>query len=157
MTIKRHNPIALLPIQKIIFFALICFMPLSAANFTVEMYGGTGNGTTDDSQAFISCIAAMKSNGQDNVLTLGSQKIYRLGKQTVIGTSKVPRITGEALFKGFTKNIKIVGNYSTLRLNAGLKWGSFDPATGAGYYPPNFPQVQFVDQAYKCNTNLHSR
>ena len=98
-------------------------------NFTPEDFGATGDGRTNDTDAFASMTAAVNSVGGGTVL---------LRKTTYIVGGHVPDPTGLYAyapiaimeFAGCDKALTIIGNGARLRCADGLRFGTFDPSTG---------------------------
>lgn len=101
--------------------------------FTPESYGAIGDGITDDQAAFESMNAALEANN-GGIVELGVNKTYRIGRQYFDGTTY---LYGKAGIELRDAKILIVRmNGATLKWNDGLKFGTFDPATGEAYNPP---------------------
>jgi hypothetical protein len=110
----------------------------------VDDYGAHGNGVDDDTAAFQSAAEVVQAFG--GAISLGHNKVYRVGEQ--IHTDGVyPYYVYQPIISidGVHGNkVAIIGNGATLKLNDGLRFGSFDKNTGAVYNPT----LPFTDHAY---------
>jgi hypothetical protein len=97
---------------------------------TPEQFGAVGNGVTNDTAAFQK-MSAYVNQRRGGVIALRSTT-YLVGAQ---GGSDPAGIYAYApsdimLFKGCSKQLVVLGNGARLRCADGLKYGTFDPATG---------------------------
>ena len=103
--------------------------------FYVDDFGASGDGTTDDTNAFYAASQAIDAAG-GGTLHLGNGKTYRVGKQ--IHTNGVyPYYVHQPMILidgAIDHPVRILGHGSTLKLN-NLRFGSFDPNTGLPYDP----------------------
>src|SRR4051794_13769299 len=116
--------------------AALCGVPLAAAlaedeaasALTPEAFGAKGDGTTDDTTAFMRLSAAIQARGGGDV-QLRRNAFYLVGRRVpdrrfyltgvpILAVSGVPRFV-------------VRMNGATLKLRSGLKFGTFDPASGA--------------------------
>jgi hypothetical protein len=98
-----------------------------------ESFGARGDGQTDDTTAFQALSRELMFRGGGQVL-LAQNAVYRVGRQVRAANGKA--WSGEPIFavKGLT-GVEIVGNGAKLKLNDGLRYGSFDPSTGERHEP----------------------
>ena len=97
--------------------------------FTPEMFGAVGDGVTNDSAAFAEMSIAVNAGGGT----------VTLQKTTYIVGGNVPDPTGIYAygpatimdFNGCTRDLIIQGNNARLLCATGLRYGTFDPVTGA--------------------------
>lgn len=97
--------------------------------FTPELFGAAGDGITNDSDAFARMSAAVNGAGGGTII---------LQATTYLVGGHVPDPTGiyaygpatVMTFNGCTKELIIEGNGACLRCAEGLRFGTFDPATG---------------------------
>lgn len=103
--------------------------------FTPELFGAAGDGVTNDSAAFAQMSKAVNGAGGGTIV---------LRATTYLVGGNVPDPTGEYAygpatimnFDGCSKNLTIEGNGARLLCQEGLRFGTFDPATGL---PTNNP------------------
>jgi hypothetical protein len=101
----------------------------SAAVLRPEDFGARGDGTANDTPAFGAMSAELSRRG-GGTISLGRDKTYIVGEQTRAGPfawSPAPIID----LRGLTGPIRILGNGARLRCRAGLRFGTFDPRSGA--------------------------
>ena len=110
------------------------------AIFNVKDYGAYGDNVHNDTQAFIAaCTALMQAHGGTLLIPAGT---YLVGEQTFAGqNNKGYAYAGKDIItiSNCTEPVLIEGSAAVLRLVDGLKFGSFDPVTGAVYNPPSLP------------------
>jgi hypothetical protein len=96
---------------------------------TPEQFGATGDGRTDDTPAFAAMSAFIIARGGGYVEL--QPKTYRVGRQVRNGH---PRYAFAPLsimnFVGCAAAVIVRGNGALLRCAPGLRYGTFDPATG---------------------------
>jgi len=109
-----------------------------------EAFGAKGDGRSDDTAAFQAMSQEVKRRGGGTV-SLGAGATYRLGRQ-VRGRTGDPVYMPETMLSvSGVSGLVIEGNGATLKLNDGLHYGSFDPATGQRFDPP---RGKFTDPHY---------
>lgn len=110
------------------------------AIFNVKDYGAYGDNVHNDTQAFIAASAALTAaHGGTLLIPAGT---YLVGEQTFAGqNNKGYAYAGKDIItiSNCTEPVLIEGSAAVLRLVDGLKFGSFDPVTGAVYNPPSLP------------------
>lgn len=110
------------------------------AIFNVKDYGAYGDNVHNDTQAFIAaCTALMQAHGGTLLIPAGT---YLVGEQTFAGQNNQGyAYAGKDIItiSNCTEPVLIEGSAAVLRLVDGLKFGSFDPVTGAVYNPPSLP------------------
>jgi hypothetical protein len=117
----------------------------------VEDFGAVGDGITDDTEAFQAISDYVNAKGY-GVINFGYNKVYRLGRQTFTGVKDGAAYASQPMLNFENCNLLIInGNGSTLKLNDGLHYGSFDPVTGEAYYPP---EGGFTDSNYSAATGF---
>ena len=95
--------------SSVLFFFFLCFaLPTFAATQNVQSFGATGNGTTDDTVAIKSAIAAL-SSGDTLLFPCGAAGIYRVTSALTVTTQAVT-IEGSTGCAGGT--VKILGTVS---------------------------------------------
>jgi hypothetical protein len=105
-----------------------------------EDFGAVGDGSTDDQAAFDALNAYLAAHDGGRV-TLRPGAVYLAGKQT---TGGLDYLSGAAIIDAADVSVLIVDmNGATIRFNGGMKFGSFDPATG----DPISPTLPFYDHA----------
>ena len=100
--------------------------------FTPEMFGAKGDGKTNDTTAFQALAEAVNRAGGGEILF--RRRTYVVGGQRVRTTEKgqysfAPEKVLELV--GCSGALILRGNGATLRCAAGLRYGTFDRATGA--------------------------
>lgn len=117
--------------------------------FSVKDFGAVGDGITNDTDAFYAAATAINAAGGGKlVIPPGT---YIVGKQTFAGAMGLGySYLGQSIleFISCTKSLIIEGNGATLKIADGLKFGSFDPVTGAIYNPPGLP---FTNGNYRAS------
>lgn len=106
---------------------------------TPEMFSAVGDGVTDDTIAFENMVMAINAfKIRRLILNPGAE--YRIGRQEFTGADdgraygSVPMMS----FIGFER-FELVGNGATVKLNDGMRYGSFDPVSGESYTPSSMP------------------
>lgn len=100
-------------------------------NFTPEDFGAVGDGKTNDTQAFAKMSAAVSEIGGGTIIL--SKTTYLVGRQGPdpemwwLSFAPSPILK----FEGCSGYLKILGNGARLRCADGLRYGTFDPSTGA--------------------------
>lgn len=99
---------------------------------TPEMFGAKGDGRTNDTEAFTRLADAVTRKGGARI-ALAPRKTYVVGTQTRAlrldpGYAFTPARLLE--FDGLARGLVIEGNGATMRAAPGLRYGSFDRATG---------------------------
>lgn len=126
----------------------VSYSMITGASVNVLDYGAKGDGVTNDTDAFIAASNAINAAGGGELII--PRGTYIIGKQTFAGAfgkgysykaSKVISITA------CTSPVVIRGNGAILKWAAGLKFGSFDPVTGAVYNPASMP---FLNTDYQA-------
>jgi hypothetical protein len=124
----------------------LCCQCMAHAYPTIDVKvdcGAVGDGVTNDTAAFQSAaVLIMNAGGGKLNIPTGT---YLVGKQT--HTNGVyPYYQQSDVFPVNNLNmLTIEGNNSTLKMAAGLRFGSFDPYTGVPHTPSSMP---FVDPNY---------
>ena len=136
------------PTRRALFAAPLLALPArllpQRAALRPEAFGAKGDGATDDTAAFQAMARAVEAAG-GGVVALRPRATYRLGRQ-VRGDGAGPAYMNQPMFSvADVRGLAIEGNGATLRLNDGLRYGSFHPATGARFDPP---PGKFTDPRY---------
>lgn len=100
-----------------------------------EDFGARGDGASDDTPAFQALGKAVSDRGGGTIM-LRPGAIYRIGRQAPGGNGSAAYLVQPMLQIVGADGVAIIGNGATLRLNDGLHYGSFDPATGRRFDPP---------------------
>lgn len=104
--------------------------------FRPEQFGAKGDGRTDDTEAFQSLGRAVTDAGGGTIV-LRPRAIYRVGRQVASGGRADFAFGAQPMLLIEKVNgLVIRGNNATLRLNDGLRYGSFDPVSGERFDPP---------------------
>lgn len=113
----------------------------------IKSFGARGDGKTNDQAAFEKAAAFFNARGGSGRLII-SKGVYLVGRQTY-----QPNKPGKPLYEGSTllhftdaKNLTVEGKGSpVIRYAKGLRFGSFDPATGEpSTNGKNFFQIGFA-------------
>jgi hypothetical protein len=103
---------------------------------SVKDFGAVGDGVTNDTDALAAASAHINALGGGTlVIPPGT---YIIGKQTFAGAAGrgyAYKASTVLSFKGCTKPVSVIGCGAVLKFASGLKFGSFDPATGAVHNP----------------------
>lgn len=97
----------------------------------ITEFGAVGNGVTNCTESFQKASAYLQSNGGTLIIDPG---IYIVGKQKLSGSFGAGNSYSAAPILNFTgaqKAITINGYKAILKVADGLKYGSFNPVTGA--------------------------
>lgn len=133
-------------------------MPISKAMSTgnkpnelvsVVDYGAVGDGVTDDTAAFQDAAALIETLGGGRLII--PPGTYRVGRQNfagVTGLGYAYQAEDAVFIENCTKPIVVEGNGAVIKLNDGLKFGSFNPTTGASHTPGALP---FTDNNYAAS------
>lgn len=119
--------------------------------FTPEDFGAAGDGVTNDTAAFARMSAAVSAVGGGTVIL--SKTTYLVGAQ---GADGDPGLWWYAIppapimkFEGCSQSLSIRGNGARLRCADGLRYGTFDPATGAPtQHPMPFTEPGHIASPY---------
>lgn len=109
-----------------------------------EDFGARGDGASDDTPAFQALGKAVSDRGGGTIV-LRRGAIYRIGRQTAGANGSAAYLVQPNLQIVGADGVAIIGNGATLKLNDGLHYGSFDPATGQRFDPP---KGKFTDLRY---------
>jgi hypothetical protein len=118
---------------------------LAEAPLSPDFYGARGDGSTNDTAAFVALAADVNAAGGGNILI--PARTYMVGSQTFAGgTGHGYSYQGQGVlqFINCTKPVNIYMHGAKLKYVSGLKFGSFDPTTGASYSPT----MPFLNQDY---------
>lgn len=113
-----------------------------------EDFGARGDGQTNDTAAFAALTAEMQRR-QGGMIWLAPSRTYVLGRQDrggPMGWTPVPLLE----LSGLTSSLRIVGNGARLICQAGLRYGTFDPASGRPVERP-MPNFKTSDLASPYN------
>ena len=118
----------------------VSYSMITGAAVNVLDYGADPTGATNSTDAFAAASAVIEANdGGKLVIPAGT---YKVGKQTFAGaTGKGYSYLGAKIIsiENCTKPVLIECQGARLVVEAGLKYGSFDPVTGAPYTAmPNY-------------------
>ncbi|HET9810618.1 MAG TPA: right-handed parallel beta-helix repeat-containing protein [Sphingomicrobium sp.] len=107
-----------------------CSMSANADSeiFTPEAFGASGDGKTDDTDAFVALSQHLNKSGGGTVLL--RRATYIVGKQALGGKNRSYRPSPILDFQKCSRPVSIVGNGAVLRAAPGLRFGTFDPSTG---------------------------
>lgn len=117
--------------------------------FSVKDFGAVGDGVTNDTDAFAAAATAINAAGGGKLII--PPGTYIVGKQTfagAVGKGYSYAAANILYFNACTKSVIVEGNGAILKIANGLKFGSFDPITGAIYIPGALP---FTNSDYKAN------
>jgi len=103
--------------------------------FTPEQFGAVGDGNTNDTQAFIDMTEAVNAAGGGTVILRAAT--YIVGAHVPDPASAYAYAPTTIMeFNGCTQPLAILGNGARLRCADGLRFGTFDPLTGAATQHP---------------------
>ncbi len=132
--------------------------------FRPEAFGARGDGATNDTDAFVAMSAAVHAAG-GGVIELVPRATYIVGKQRfLVGKSTPGDIAAEVLsylpsriiwLRGLGGGLTIRGNGARLRAADGLRYGTFDPATGRANDHKMPYMGNDVANPYDAMINLH--
>ena len=118
-------------------------------------FGAVGDGRANDQAAFGRAAAFFNARastpaGAGRAVLFIPRGVYRVGQQAAAG-SEAYRRGADVLPLVGCRNLTVTGEDSAateIRYADGLRYGSFDPATGRAYPPPT---AYFVDHAYAAS------
>jgi len=122
---------------------------------TPEQFGAVGDGINDDTDAFCAAAQAIYTQGSGS-LTLTAGKTYRVGRQ-YHEDGQYPYYKTATMFSLNNSPVKqglwvvIEGNGATVKMNDGMRIGSFDKDTGDVYIPASMP---FTLSGYRSDPGL---
>lgn len=122
--------------------------------YTPKMWGAKGDGVTNDNASFKALAAYVQAVGGGHIVI--SPGTYILGKQTFAGQTGLSysyKADTMLEFDNLTKPLMIEGKGAIMKLDSGLKYGSFDPVTGLAYVPV----MPFLDNDYKADLGFMIR
>ena len=104
------------------------------AGINVKQAGARGDGVTNDTTAFQHVAAWIEGQGGGTVIV--PQGTYVVGRQTAV-LNGTEAYSNEDIFvvQNCTKPVRVIGNGASIRIEDGLRMGSFDPNTGDPYEP----------------------
>lgn len=120
-------------------------------------FGAKGNGKSNDTAAFYAASRELQRRGGGTlwipgVDSAGKKRTYIVGHQTFV-SGKQTVASPIIYIVGTKKTVVIQGNGATLKAANGLKFGSFNPVTGAAYYPKmpfyGARQATYANNAYE--------
>ena len=108
----------------------------------VADFGAKGDGATNDTAAFAAAAEAIRKAGGGTLVI--PKRVYVVGRQ-VHEPGKVPYYQARPIFSlAGADGVTVEGNGATLRLAPGLRYGTFDKASGE----PANPGLPFYDRDY---------
>lgn len=118
--------------------------------FDVRDFGAKGDGVTNDTSAFQRAAAAINAAmGGTLLIPSGTYVVGRQGPLAGRSGRGFSYPVEEILYiHGCRNPVEIRGDGATLKAQAGLRFGSFDPLTGEPHHPPSLP---FVDFDYRAD------
>jgi len=122
---------------------------------SVKDFGAVGDGVVNDTDAFVAASAYITSLGGGRLVVPGGT--YKVGKQIFAdATGKGYAYLGVDIItiQNCTKPVVIDFQGVTLMYEDGLKFGSFNPVTGAIYTPSTLP---FTNADYQASTGCAMR
>lgn len=125
----------------------VTYSMIKDAAINVADYGASPSNTaTQNDAAFNAASAAIVAAGGGTLYIPPGE--YTVCHQTFgTGTAAYAQ-TNAIVITGCTKSVLIVGYGAKLKMPNGQHWGSFNPTTGAAYYPASLP---FWNAAYAGN------
>jgi hypothetical protein len=129
--------------------AVTLVVPASAAApgdaVTPEMFGAKGDGQTNDSRAFAAMSAHVNARGGGTIIL--RPVTYIVGEQHPSAGGKKPSFAPVDIIRlrRCARPITVQGNGAILRSASGLRFGRFDPNSGAAL--PDPPRRDFTNQA----------
>jgi len=127
----------------------VSYSMIIGASVNVLDFGADPTGATNSTDAFLAASAYI--NAQDGGKLVIPEGTYIVGKQTFAGATGqgyAYRGSDAIVIQNCTNPVVIEFQGAKLKLADGLKFGSFNPVTGAAYYPPSLP---FVDYNYQAS------
>jgi hypothetical protein len=115
---------------------------------SVKDFSAVGDGVTNDTDAFVAASARITSLGGGKLVVPAGT--YKVGKQIFAGaTGKGYAYLGVDIItiQNCTSPVVVEFQGVTLMYETGLKFGSFDPVTGAVYTPASLPFTNYDYQA----------
>ena len=113
--------------------------------FTPEDFGATGDGQTNDTEAFQRMSEAVNANGGGTIIL--SKTTYIVGAHRADPDSLYAFPPADIMkFQGCSRPLTIMGNGARLRCADGLRYGTFDRATGLPTHHP-MPYVEYGENA----------
>lgn len=116
----------------------VSFSMIDGAYINVQDYGASPSNTaTQNDAAFNAASAVVVAAGGGTLFVPPGE--YQVCHQTFgTGTAAYAQ-TNAIIITGCTKPVLISGYGVKLKMPNGQHWGSFNPTTGAAYYPPSLP------------------
>ena len=114
----------------------------------VKGFGAVGDGVVNDHDAFVAASAVIKAAGGGKLVIPAG--VYKIGKQTFAGvTGLYYSYKGQNAIdiSNCPRPVIIEGHGATLKIEDGLKFGSYDPVTGEAYHHPTTPLLNSDYQA----------
>lgn len=122
----------------------VSYSMITGAPVNVIDYGADPTGVLNSTDAFVAASAQIEA--QDGGKLVIPRGTYTVGEQTFAGATGLGySYRGVAIIKiqNCTKPVVIEFQGVVMKLAPGLKYGSFDPVTGAVYNPPSMPFLDF--------------
>jgi len=122
---------------------------------SVKDFGAVGDGVTNDTAAFQA--AATYINAQDGGKLIIPAGTYLVGEQTFAGATGLgySYLGADILYiQNCSQPVVIECDGAVIKFKDGLKYGSFNPTTGAVYNPPSMP---FTNADYQASTGIMLR
>jgi hypothetical protein len=119
--------------------------------FRPEQFGARGDGITNDGPAFAALSKEVNRRGGGTIV-LGAHRTYLVGGQS-------PRAHGWEAdplleLRELKTPLEIIGNGAQLRCRPGLRYGTFDPATGNPVHQP-MPNLNLSEVATPYRVMIH--
>lgn len=122
---------------------------------SVKDFGAVGDGVTNDTAAFQA--AATYINAQDGGKLIIPAGTYLVGSQTFAGATGLgySYLGADILYiQNCSNPVVIECDGAVIKFKDGMKYGSFNPTTGAVYNPPSMP---FLNTDYQASTGIMLR
>ena len=130
----------------------VSYSMVTGAPVNVLDYGADPTGVANSTDAFAAAAAAIEAqDGGKLVIPFGT---YTVGKQTFAGaTGKGYSYQAARILRieNCTKPLVVEFQGAIIKMASGLKYGSFNPVTGAVYNPSSMP---FVDPDYRADLGV---